>query len=104
MAWSTAPERSSPPSAEAAHVPVLDGVRGLAIVLVMLTHNLVLAGYTPFDRFVRYLTGLGTTGVDVFFVLSGYLITGILLDTRGSSRYFKSFYARRVLRILPLYY
>jgi peptidoglycan/LPS O-acetylase OafA/YrhL len=80
-------------------IPQLDAVRGIAILVVMV-HNL--NGFTsaPFS----YLTTYGWMGVDLFFVLSGFLITGILLDTKPSEAYFRNFYARRCLRIWPLYY
>jgi peptidoglycan/LPS O-acetylase OafA/YrhL len=83
----------------------LDGVRGLAILLV-LAHNLeVLAGrQTPVGQAIALLDGLGWVGVQLFFVLSGFLITGILLDTRESDNYYRAFLGRRVLRIFPLYY
>jgi len=75
-------------------IPQLDGVRGLAILVVMI-HN-----SWKFPR----LFANGWMGVDLFFVLSGFLITGILLDSKQSEGYFKIFYVRRCLRILPLYY
>jgi peptidoglycan/LPS O-acetylase OafA/YrhL len=87
-------------------IPQLDGLRGLAIGLVVVWHYFVevpgpdgsaLAGA------LRRLFFLGWSGVDLFFVLSGFLIGGILLDNRSSPRYFRTFYVRRAARILPLY-
>lgn len=90
------------------HVPVLDGMRGLAILLVLIAHfngEAVLKEYFPLaGPIITKLALTGLMGVDLFFVLSGFLITGILLDTKGSKRFFSNFYARRVLRIFPLYF
>ena len=83
----------------------LDGVRGLAIIAVFLSHSgWRMARGSILEEPVRWITGQGWMGVDLFFVLSGFLITGILLDSRGAENYFRSFYARRALRIFPLYY
>jgi peptidoglycan/LPS O-acetylase OafA/YrhL len=78
------------------HIPALDGVRGIAILLVLYQHFVP----TVFPR----MPAFGWTGVDLFFVLSGFLITGILYDAKGGKSFFKNFYMRRVLRIFPLYY
>lgn len=86
------------------HAPALDGLRGVAILLVLLTHGTVLAPSTRLEQAVLAPMMLGWCGVDLFFVLSGFLITSILLHTRGGKEYFRAFYARRALRILPLYY
>lgn len=87
------------------HIPALDGVRGLAIIMVLLVHFIgdTQPG-TSFEKVLTQVTSYGAMGVDLFFVLSGFLITGILFDSRKKPAYFKNFYMRRVLRIFPLYY
>jgi peptidoglycan/LPS O-acetylase OafA/YrhL len=87
------------------HLPGLDGVRGLAILLVMAVHFVGDAtARTWGERLAAKLGNYGVLGVDLFFVLSGFLITGLLLDSKGGPGYFRNFYARRTLRIFPLYY
>ena len=82
------------------HIDSLDGLRGIAILLVFFYHYLPDNPHNPFS----WIANLGWTGVDLFFVLSGFLITGILYDTRTSINFFKVFYARRALRLFPLYF
>ena len=82
-------------------IPQLDALRGIAILLVI-AHNATLHYGTA--SYLHPLLDRGWMGVDLFFVLSGFLISGILLDTKESPNYLKNFYARRVLRIWPLYY
>ncbi|HXA00321.1 MAG TPA: acyltransferase [Candidatus Dormibacteraeota bacterium] len=88
-------------------IPELDGIRGLAILSVLCFHYISIQGGAPagsvVDRLQR-LVILGGTGVDLFFVLSGFLIGGILLDVKDSPRYFRTFYARRIFRIIPVYF
>jgi peptidoglycan/LPS O-acetylase OafA/YrhL len=94
-------------------IPELDGLRGVAISLVVLLHYfyyapdpshrptaLIRSLYVHFERWIA----IGWTGVDLFFILSGFLIGGILLDARSSPFYFKTFYLRRLYRIIPIYY
>ncbi len=93
-------------SLRSAHFPTLDGVRGLAILMVVM-HNFsfddaVMTGLP--GHLLHMGIGVGWMGVTLFFVLSGFLITGILLDTQHEPGHFRRFYLRRTLRIAPLYY
>ena len=84
----------------------LDGLRGIAILLVLIWHFIGMTA-DPGESETQYLAWrfliFGQSGVDLFFVLSGFLIVGILIDNRDSPNYFKTFYVRRMLRILPAY-
>ena len=87
------------------HIPALDGLRGLAILLVLVHMLYLLETENGLPAYLFYrISYFGWTGVQLFFVLSGFLITGILLDTARARNYFSAFYARRVLRIFPLYF
>jgi peptidoglycan/LPS O-acetylase OafA/YrhL len=78
----------------------LDGLRGFAILMVLFFHYFESA---PLPRYAAAVGQMTWTAIDLFFVLSGFLIGGILLDARNSPNYFKTFYIRRAYRILPLY-
>jgi peptidoglycan/LPS O-acetylase OafA/YrhL len=84
------------------YIPALDGLRAIAILMVIAAH-FVISGQSSI-RWQPYIFSAGKTGVDLFFVLSGFLITRILLAARGQPNFLKNFYARRVLRIFPAYY
>jgi len=97
-------DRSSPSDAAAkrSHDPALDGLRGVALIMVFLLHTIILPEGT--FRIFKDVIELGRLGVDLFFCLSGFLITGILYAAKNDAHYFRNFYARRALRIFPLYY
>jgi peptidoglycan/LPS O-acetylase OafA/YrhL len=88
------------------HLPALDGVRGLAVLLVLMSHILSWNGHSGrlFFDVLAEIRSLSWVGVNLFFALSGFLITGILMNTLSVHSFFKIFYARRALRIFPLYY
>ena len=90
------------------HMPSLDSIRGIAVLMVVLFHGFASFGWqTAYGGFwgnlLASLVNCGQYGVDVFFVLSGFLITGLLLKARDKTHYYKNFYIRRVLRIVPVY-
>jgi peptidoglycan/LPS O-acetylase OafA/YrhL len=90
------------------HMPALDGIRGIAILLVIprnagLLLDIPVQGHGAL-YVTRELMQFGWAGVQLFFVLSGFLISGALLDTRRAGDYYAAFYQRRALRILPLYF
>jgi peptidoglycan/LPS O-acetylase OafA/YrhL len=84
-------------------IPVLDGIRGIAVLLVICVHFSQAFPDQP-PSLISKLALWGQTGVDLFFVLSGFLITGTLLRAKGSRHFIRNFWAKRVLRIFPLYY
>lgn len=89
-------------------MPELDSLRGVAILLVLFYHGFGLdygvQGLSGMARWFVAATLPGWVGVDLFFVLSGFLITGILLDTKTRPDYYRRFYIRRALRILLIYF
>jgi peptidoglycan/LPS O-acetylase OafA/YrhL len=87
-------------------IPELDGIRGIAIAMILAHHYFLLpiaASPGTFWSYVQAAGRLAWSGVDLFFVLSGFLIGGILLDARNSPNYFSVFYTRRFFRIVPIY-
>lgn len=91
------------------HIPELDGIRAIAIWMVLVLHTFIpdaesSEALARWPKPLLLIMGHGWLGVDLFFVLSGFLITGILLESRGSPHYIRNFYSRRVLRILPVYF
>jgi peptidoglycan/LPS O-acetylase OafA/YrhL len=87
------------------HIPALDGVRGLAVLTVVIYHA---GGGAQSSNLMVRIFGtaiqIGWTGVTLFFILSGFLITGILWESRGAPNWYRNFYMRRTVRIVPLYY
>uniref|UniRef100_Q01VY6 Acyltransferase 3 n=1 Tax=Solibacter usitatus (strain Ellin6076) TaxID=234267 RepID=Q01VY6_SOLUE len=104
MSHSTAPELDKLSCMTKAIIPALDGVRGIAVLMVLAVHLAVIGVVPAQFRILNYALWTGWSGVDLFFALSGFLITGQLLDTLGAPGYFKNFYMRRALRIFPLFY
>ena len=99
--------RSVPMKGHPDYIPALDGIRGLAIILVLIIHLTLQSHPHTQSLLLNAVIGfcnLGWAGVDLFFVLSGFLITGILYDGVDRPSFFRNFYARRFLRIFPLYY
>ena len=92
-----------------ARIPELDGIRAIAIWMVLIFHIFygwvpVNHNFWPIPRSVMFVVAHGWLGVDLFFILSGFLITGILLDSKVRPHYYRNFYAHRFLRIMPLYF
>lgn len=85
-------------------MPELDSIRGIAILAVVIYHGFYwqvdLTAFTRWQSILLTLTWPGRLGVNLFFVLSGFLITGLLLDSKAKPDYYKRFYVRRALRIL----
>ena len=99
------PGDTGPPPDLRGHLPALDGMRGLAVLMVLVFH--FVGQMLPTNAIERAIVGVtkhGLLGVDLFFVLSGFLITGLLYEAHNKPHYLRNFYMRRLLRIFPLYY
>ncbi len=96
----------APTKSESSRLFELDGVRGIAAIAVIYAHLFLMWIPAPNSVFfwARTASGMAWTGVVLFFVLSGFLIGGNLLRYRDAQNFFRVFYARRALRIFPLYY
>ena len=97
---------SKPPAPrQSRHIPALDGLRGIAILLVVLHNAPDFPTHSSGFIWLAAIVGtVGWIGVELFFVLSGFLITRQLLDSQRSGNYYRAFFGRRILRIFPLYY
>lgn len=97
----------SAPTRRLVHIPELDGVRGLAAIMVFFHHvcftSIDPTGWNSAVLLLRKVSMAGGYGVDLFFVLSGFLITSLLIGDRNKRSYYRDFYWKRALRILPLY-
>jgi peptidoglycan/LPS O-acetylase OafA/YrhL len=97
---------------EKRHIAELDGIRAIAIITVVFSHlsfvyystHAAAGALNHLLFFWLQITRLGWMGVDIFFALSGFLITGVLYEALGKAHYYRNFYIRRVLRIFPVYY
>jgi peptidoglycan/LPS O-acetylase OafA/YrhL len=102
------PNQPNAPADSPVRITALDGIRGIAVLLVIIVHSdgyfggAFASGYIAGPLAIVF--GAGWVGVNLFFVLSGFLITGILFDVKWADNYYRAFYARRALRILPLYF
>lgn len=88
-------------------IPAVDGLRGVAILAVLSFHfvnNQLVNSVTTSGLVLAKITSFGWAGVDLFFVLSGFLITSVLLEKKGSKNFFSTFFIRRIFRIIPCYY
>lgn len=97
-------EVRSDPRESSRRYPALDGLRGIAIALVLIHHAFPTARGSLCARAIARVVDVGWIGVTLFFVLSGFLIVGTLIDAKGNAHYYRNFLIRRALRILPLYY
>lgn len=94
----------------AKHIPILDGIRGYAVLMVCFTHFFQVDEISLYENnkyigvILFKLSQIGLKGVELFFILSGFLITKILINSKKSPDFFKTFYLRRFIRIFPLYY